>query len=124
MENQQQKFVFIGFALFSALVAFVLLSLGMKVAGAYDVETRIRNIEMVLRIGSIVVGLLLFGGLVKNQTSSTFMNEVVAELSKVTWPTQRETSSATVLVLVMVLISGVILWLLDSLWVYVLQLVL
>jgi preprotein translocase subunit SecE len=123
MENQQQKWVSLSFVAFSALMAFVLFSLGMKVSGVYDLETRVRNIELVMQIGSLVAGILLFAILYRNDRTNTFMTEVVVELSKVTWPTQRETSSATLISLIMVLISGVILFLLDSLWTYLLQLV-
>jgi preprotein translocase SecE subunit len=50
------------------------------------------------------------------------MNEVVAEVSKVTWPTQNETLKATIAVLIAVTIAGTILWLVDSTWVYLISL--
>ena len=49
------------------------------------------------------------------------MNEVMVELSRVTWPTTKDTTSATVVVIVMVLISGLILGVLDYFWVMVLK---
>ncbi|OFZ19284.1 MAG: preprotein translocase subunit SecE [Bdellovibrionales bacterium GWB1_55_8] len=52
------------------------------------------------------------------------MNEVMVELSRVSWPTQKETTSATMIVLVMVIISGVLLGFLDYLWTVLLKWVL
>lgn len=42
-----------------------------------------------------------------------FMGESRAELRKVVWPTRKETTNATMLVLVIVLIAGIVLWLID-----------
>jgi len=42
--------------------------------------------------------------------------EVTRELEKVTWPTRKETSAATVVVLVTVLISALILSGFDAIW--------
>ncbi|OFZ85855.1 MAG: preprotein translocase subunit SecE [Bdellovibrionales bacterium RIFOXYD1_FULL_55_31] len=51
------------------------------------------------------------------------MNEVMMELSRVSWPTQKETSSATMVVVIMVMISGMVLGFLDYLWTELLRLV-
>ena len=45
-----------------------------------------------------------------------FCTEVVIEISQVTWPTRQETRAATVVVIVMTLISSTILWGMDRLW--------
>ncbi|OFZ55570.1 MAG: preprotein translocase subunit SecE [Bdellovibrionales bacterium RIFOXYC1_FULL_54_43] len=49
------------------------------------------------------------------------MNEVMMELSRVSWPTQKETSSATMVVVIMVMISGMVLGFLDYLWTVLLK---
>jgi preprotein translocase subunit SecE len=43
-------------------------------------------------------------------------NEVASELKKVTWPTGKEVRTATVVVIVMAIISAVILGLFDFVW--------
>jgi preprotein translocase subunit SecE len=45
-----------------------------------------------------------------------FCTEVVTEISQVTWPTRAETRAATIVVVVMTLISSTILWGMDRLW--------
>ena len=43
-------------------------------------------------------------------------NEVAGELKKVTWPTAKEVRAATMVVIVMAIISAVILGLFDFVW--------
>lgn len=45
-----------------------------------------------------------------------FCTEVVIEISQVTWPTRAETRAATIVVIVMTLISSTILWGMDRIW--------
>jgi preprotein translocase subunit SecE len=46
----------------------------------------------------------------------TLANEVASELKKVTWPTAKEVRSATVVVIVMAIISAIILGVFDFAW--------
>jgi len=43
-----------------------------------------------------------------------FLREVRAELKKITWPSRKETIASTVVVIVIVLISGVYLGIVDA----------
>jgi len=49
-----------------------------------------------------------------NSKVSEFLQQVKAELQKVTWPTRKETYGSTMVVIVLVLIVGVFLWVVDS----------
>ncbi len=123
MENNQQKWVNLSFVAASLLVAYIAFVLSTKFSVFLDFEGRVRNLDKILMGVSAGFGALLFFGLYKNNTANTFMNETVAELSKVTWPTQNETTKATFAVLVAVTIAGVAFWMVDSLWVYLIGLV-
>lgn len=124
MESPYQKWVNLSYLALAALFGYVIFSLTGKVVGAYDLETRIRNIEIILRIVSVLVGIAVFVVLYRNDEANQFMNEVMVELSRVTWPTQKATSSATLVVIAMVVISGLILGLLDYFWVQLMKWVL
>ena len=50
-----------------------------------------------------------------------FVQEALAELKKVEWPTQQALVSGTAVVMVACLIVGFYLWLNDELWKYVVQ---
>ena len=124
MESTHQKWVNLCYLAAAAVVGYVVFTFSSGLVGTYDLESRVRSIDLVVRLLSIVVGAILFFVLYKNENSNQFMNEVVVELSRVTWPTQKETSSATMIVIIMVLISGMILGLLDYVWTRVIQWVL
>jgi len=121
MESQHQKWVNISYLALAILVGYIVFSGGMKISGTYDLEARVRNIELLMRILSIVCGALLFLFLYKHEKSNQFMNEVVVELSRVTWPTQKETTSATIVVIIFVIISGLVLGLFDYIWTVVMK---
>ncbi len=52
----------------------------------------------------------------RNERVYTSVVDVTRELEKVTWPTRKETTAATIVVIVMVLISAAILSSFDALW--------
>ena len=49
-----------------------------------------------------------------NSKVSQFLQQVKAELQKVTWPTRKETYGSTMVVIVLVLMVAVFLWIVDS----------
>lgn len=58
----------------------------------------------------------IFFVLLKNDSVNTFLKEVVLELSKVTWPAQRETLISAVVVIVMVGLASLLFFSFDVLW--------
>lgn len=124
MDNNQQKWVNLSFVAASLLLAYVLFVLATKFSVILDFEGRIGSLDKIIMGGAFAVGLGFFIALSKSGKATNFMQEVVAEISKVTWPTTDETFKATIAVLIAVTIAGVVLWLVDSLWVYLIGLVL
>ena len=61
---------------------------------------------------AIVVGVALY----RNDRIYNLANEVAGELKKVTWPTAKEIRTATMVVIVMAIISAVILGVFDLVW--------
>lgn len=121
MESQHQKWVNLSYLAAAVLLGYIVFSASGKLIGAYDLEARIRNIDLILRGLSVATGAILFIVLYKNEAVNQFMHEVVVELSRVAWPTPKDTRSATGIVIIMVLISGMILGLLDYFWVQLLK---
>ena len=58
---------------------------------------------------SLVAGVICY----RNERVYTLVNEVTAELKKVSWPTAKEVKAATIVVVVMTLVSATILSLFD-----------
>ncbi len=72
-------------------------------------------VEPVYLIGfalAVVAGLVVR----RHEVANTFLNEVVLELSRVTWPTRKETVASAGVVVVMIAIASLVLFLIDSLW--------
>jgi len=124
MESQHQKWVNLSYLAVAILFGYIVFSMAGKIIGAYDLEARVRNIELILRGISVVAGAILFIGLYRHEQANQFMNEVMVELSRVAWPTQKDTTSATLVVIIMVVISGMILGFLDYCWIQLLKWVL
>src|SRR5690242_6491341 len=70
------------------------------------------NLSAMAAIGATVVGIVLY----KNDRLYHLANEVAYELKKVTWPNAKEVRQATVVVIVMAIISALILGLFDFVW--------
>lgn len=117
MENQYQKVVSGSYLALAALVAFLSLTVLMKLSSIYDFESHVKSAELIIRIASVGIGGLVFFVLYSNSKANTFMNEVAVELlTKVTWPTGKETSQGTVVVMITVVLAGVVLALFD--WIF------
>ena len=104
-----------------ALFGYVVLEILLQLSSIYDFEARFAKVDLAIRGFSALCWGLLFLYLYTKDSTQQFTHEVVAELSRVTWPSNKETSWATVVVLIMVAISGMILGMLDIFWGYALQ---
>ena len=117
MENQYQKIVTIGYLAVAALATYLCMAAMVKISDAYDLEAKVKSIEFIIRGGSLLIGGGIFYLLLSNTKVNTFTNEVAVELlTKVTWPTSKETMPATGVVIVTVLLAGVVLAIFDWLW--------
>jgi preprotein translocase SecE subunit len=124
MENQRQKWVNLVFTAVAIIVAAILFVAFSKVAAIYNLESNVKSIDLVIRLGSIALGAILGVGLYFNDSTNAFMNEVVLEMSRVTWPAQKETTNATIWVMLFVLVSGAVLGAFDSLWAWIIKMIL
>ena len=68
---------------------------------------------------SVASGLIAFIAAViayRSKKVHTFVVEVCVELSKVTWPTRKETWSQTIVVVIVSIIAAIILGVFDGIW--------
>jgi preprotein translocase subunit SecE len=63
-------------------------------------------------LAALIVGISLY----RNERTYDLVNEVTAELKKVSWPTGKEVKAATIVVIVMTIISAIILGFFDFIW--------
>jgi len=70
------------------------------------------KMSIMAAVGAVVIGVALY----RNDRIYHLANEVTGELKKVTWPTAKEVRSATMVVVVMALVSALILGVFDLVW--------
>jgi len=124
MENQRQKWVNMTFLFASLMVAGVAFIGLSKLSAVYNLESSFKQIDLYLRMGSIALGAVLGFGLYFSDKSNAFMNEVVLEMSRVTWPASKDTTNATIWVILFVIVSGALLGAFDSLWSWIIKMLL
>lgn len=94
------------------LVAFLLVVAG--VAGYYY----LRESAAVLRLASVLLGLLLAAGVVWTSESGkrlfAFGKDSVAEAKRVSWPSRKETLQTTGIVILFAIIMALFLWTVDA----------
>lgn len=77
------------------------------------------------KITLFAAGVALFAGVAMYRSDRIYglANEVASELKKVTWPTAKEVRTATIVVIVMAIVSAVILGVFDFVWTSLTELV-
>lgn len=77
--------------------------------------------------GFIIIGalLLLFAKTTtQGKLAWSFIKDSRGEMRKVVWPTRKETVNTTMIIIVVVLISALILWIFDGLFMYLVRTIL
>jgi preprotein translocase subunit SecE len=96
-----------------AVLLFYLLQWSIDwVWGYFGTSPSEFKMSLMAAIGAVVIGVSLY----RNDRIYHLANEVSSELKKVTWPTAKEVRSATLVVIVMAIVSAVILGLFDMAW--------
>jgi preprotein translocase subunit SecE len=96
-----------------AVLLFFLLQWSIDWVWGYFGSTPSESkISLIAALGAVVVGVSLY----RNDRVYDLANEVSSELKKVTWPTAKEVRAATMVVIIMAIVSAVILGLFDLVW--------
>jgi preprotein translocase subunit SecE len=96
-----------------AVLLFYLLQWSIDwVWGYFGTSPSEFKMSVMSAIGALVIGIVLY----KNDRVYHLANEVSGELKKVTWPTGKEVRSATMVVIVMAVVSAIILFAFDLVW--------
>jgi len=99
--------------LVGAVITFYLLQWSIDwIWGYFAPSPSDFKISLAAAIIATTAGIVLY----KNDRMYALANEVATELKKVTWPTAKEVRSATVIVIIMSILSAVILGFFDFVW--------
>jgi preprotein translocase subunit SecE len=107
------KFVHLTFAIGGLLLAFLLAHV-VDWGWSYFAKPN----DLVVNLLAIVVAGTAAVTVYRNERAYASIIEITRELEKVSWPTRKETSAATVVVLVTVLIAALVLSGFDAIWAF------
>ncbi len=121
MDKINQKILTASFMIFSILVAVSFSMVFKTFAGSFGVIAKLHELEVLKHGLPVFIGLLLFIYMQFNAGVMKWGSEVVSELRKVVWPSQKDTTGMTIVVVVMVIISSLIITTFDFIFGYIIN---
>lgn len=108
MEQTNSKIITLSLASASALVGLTLHLLLVAFAGAFGFVARLIDSNLVRHGLPVLVAVAMFLALQFNRKVLDWAEEVISEIKKVVWPSRKDTTAMTIVVVIMVLISSII----------------
>lgn len=96
---------FVAAGVLTALVVSLLLDVAASAVGAV---ARLQDIQAFRHGLPVVLGVLAFGLLQFRPKMNVWADEVVSEIRKVVWPSRKDTMGMTMVVCILVVMSGVV----------------
>lgn len=95
-------------AIGAALSGFIVTKFVDQLGNWFDLEAKISSFTVVSQGLGVLVGLVFFVFVLKNDKSSTYLQDVYNELLKVVWPSKDTTLKMTAgLVVALVIVAGI-----------------
>jgi preprotein translocase subunit SecE len=115
MENEKSNQSIVNFSfVVTAFVAYLVVAVLFETfADTFGPVAHLRAIELAKHGIPVGTGLITFLVLFMNKKTHLFVDEVVTEVGKVVWPSQKDTVTMTIVCCVMCLISGLSLGIFD-----------
>lgn len=113
--TSNQKIIMVAFAATAAIVWIVAGILIETLSATVGIVARVADQDLVRHGLPVALALLTFALLRLRSSSVLWADEVVTELKRVVFPSQKDTSAMTVVVVIMLMILGSALWLFDVL---------
>jgi len=121
---QHQRWVVLAFVVLSIVVGWTVQAGSVSAFGQFAIpDTRLGPITLTTLLAVFAGGITMIA-LLRNEKAVKFTDEVVDELTKVTWPTREETVRASTTVVVTTLLVAVLLAVYDFVWKNIADLVL
>jgi preprotein translocase subunit SecE len=106
--NTNSKILTLSFAIAGALLGFTVHLLIKSFSAAFGIIARMADTDIVRHGVPVAIGLVVFASLQFNPKVKGWGDEVVSEIRKVVWPSRKDTTAMTIVVVIMVCISSLI----------------
>jgi len=113
MDQTNKKIITVSFLATAALVGYILSVLLQLLEASVSFFARLAENDLFTHGLPIAASILVFLFLQFNSKTHKWAEEVVVEIRKMVWRTQKDTIAVTIAVCIMVIISGLVLGLLD-----------
>jgi preprotein translocase subunit SecE len=97
-------------------LALAVLLVAAGIVAFYLLSDHALVLRMLAVLGGIIAAVIVMWTTPMGKTALTFSRESAAETRKVVWPNRKETIQTTLTVFVFVVVMGIFLWIVDSLW--------
>ena len=115
MNEQFKKHILISYLTVAAVFGFLVFTGTTWLAAQFDLEAKFGHADYLIQGLSLVSALSVMGILWNWKQGNSYVEEVMSELfTKVTWPASQDTWVSTWVVIVMVIIAVICLFLVDS----------
>lgn len=122
-KSEGSKWIQTSVAIACMLLGYVLISFFETLSGWFELESKIPSYTAISQVLSVLVAIGVFVYIMKNPKTSTFLEEVYAEVVKVVWPDKNETVRHTIGIMIGVGIVGFLLGIFDFVSSYLLSLI-
>lgn len=113
IDKLNRKIITVSYVCFCAVVGWCLQVILEMTASLWGAFTRFYDQEIVRHGVPVFAGLALFFFLQFHPRVLKWADEVVVEVRKVIWPSKKDTTAMSVVVCVILVVSGILLGLLD-----------
>lgn len=112
MEKSYNKIITVSFVIAAVLCGYV-ASVLIKVLSAWGTFARISHSQLVSHGVPVFIGVVVFLYMVLTPKVKNWAGEVALEISKIVWPSVKDTRALTIVVCIIVLLAAMIFWVFD-----------
>lgn len=113
IKDSGKKWIQTSVAICCILLGFVLISFFTQLGEWFDLESKVKNYQLIHNVVSVLLSIGVFAYIMKNDVTRSFLEEVYTEGTKVVWPDKNETVKHTFVIMIGVTIVGYLLWVFD-----------
>ena len=112
-KDNSKKWIQASVAITCILLGYVMNAFFVQLSEWFELEAKVNNFIYISQGLSVFIAFGVFVYIMKNEKTSSFLNEVYHEALKVIWPDKNDTVKQTIVIMIGVTIIGFVLGLFD-----------
>lgn len=113
MDKTINKIMMVGFVCAAFLVGYVVQVIHTVLSSAWGAYANLTDSSVINHAAPVVCGIAFFIYVSFSKKVRNWASEVIVEVSKVVWPSQKDTTALTIFVCFFMILSGIVLGLFD-----------